>query len=76
MAAINRGKNGRCLSELKAIQKMRRMDLSSNSETKLWGSKAIAIKTNLGFTNGTHVDCEGRSGGMLLMWDEEWRVDI
>ena len=30
----------------------------------------------VGFANSLNVDCTGKSGGLLLMWDDELDIDL
>lgn len=30
---------------------------------------------SVGYEGGVHVDCEGRSGGLILIW-KDWEVDM
>ncbi|PON76876.1 hypothetical protein PanWU01x14_031960 [Parasponia andersonii] len=42
----------------------------------LTGSRANNIKFTLGFSNGFAVDGIRRSGGLMLLWKEDWDVSI
>ncbi|KAL5788264.1 hypothetical protein ACOSP7_005213 [Xanthoceras sorbifolium] len=46
------------------------------SETRLKGEWAAKIKVQLGFSGGLHVDCEGKSGGLMLLWNDVWDVSV
>ncbi|KAL5800890.1 hypothetical protein ACOSQ3_032522 [Xanthoceras sorbifolium] len=46
------------------------------SETRLKGEWAAKIKTQLGFSGGLHVDCVGKSGGLMLLWNDVWDVSV
>ncbi|KAL5739946.1 hypothetical protein ACOSQ2_029126 [Xanthoceras sorbifolium] len=46
------------------------------SETRLKGEWAAKIKTQLGFSGGLHVDYVGKSGGLMLMWNDMWDVSV
>ncbi|KAL5836959.1 hypothetical protein ACOSQ3_014128 [Xanthoceras sorbifolium] len=46
------------------------------SETRLKGEWAAKIKVQLGFSGGLHVDCEGKSGGLMLLWNDAWDVSV
>lgn len=46
------------------------------SETHLQGSRAQNFRYYVGFPNCFAVDSVGRSGGLLLLWKEEWDVSI
>ena len=45
-------------------------------ETKLYGRKARFLYRKAGFFNGFHVDANGSSGGLVLMWKEEWEIEV
>ncbi|KAL5783938.1 hypothetical protein ACOSQ2_006330 [Xanthoceras sorbifolium] len=42
----------------------------------LKGEWAAKIKVQLGFSGGLHVDCEGKSGGLMLLWNDAWDVSV
>ncbi|KAL5738018.1 hypothetical protein ACOSP7_030779 [Xanthoceras sorbifolium] len=46
------------------------------SETRLKGVWAAKVKVQLGFSGGLHVDCEGKSGGLMLLWNDMWDVSV
>lgn len=45
-------------------------------ETKLTMGEAQIMRSKLGFRNGVEVACEGRRGGLLLLWKEEVPVSL
>lgn len=45
-------------------------------ETKLTQHKAGFLKTRLGFDNIFIIDCRGRSGGLILLWNSSSNVTI
>ncbi|KAF4377212.1 hypothetical protein G4B88_009204 [Cannabis sativa] len=51
-------------------------DCSFLSETKLYGGWAEGIRRHVNFQNSFHVDCVGKSGGLLLLWNEDWEVSV
>ncbi|KAL5804943.1 hypothetical protein ACOSQ3_031743 [Xanthoceras sorbifolium] len=46
------------------------------SETRLKGDWAARVKVQLGFSGGLHVDCVGKSGGLMLLWNDVWDVSV
>ncbi|GMN63226.1 hypothetical protein TIFTF001_032293 [Ficus carica] len=44
------------------------------SETKLFGQRAANLRKRLGFDGMFYVNCEGRSGGLALLWRDAWQV--
>ncbi|KAF4372682.1 hypothetical protein F8388_000849, partial [Cannabis sativa] len=46
------------------------------SETKLYGGWAEGIRRQISFSNSFHVDCVGKSGGLLLLWNDDWEVSV
>ncbi|PON39195.1 hypothetical protein PanWU01x14_307060 [Parasponia andersonii] len=48
----------------------------ARSSPKLWGAAATIIKVIVVFSNSLHVDCVGRSGGLILLWNDVWDVHI
>lgn len=64
---------------LQALRKIIHKDspnLDFLSETRLEGFWAERIKRQVGFPCSFHIDCKGMSGGLLLLWKEEWDVTI
>ena len=45
-------------------------------ETRPFGVAAESVRSQLRFENGFHVNCEGRSGGLILLWNSEVDVQI
>lgn len=45
-------------------------------ENRLFGFAADTVKHKVGFANSLHVDCVGKSGGLLLLWDDELDIDL
>ncbi|KAL5767157.1 hypothetical protein ACOSQ2_013940 [Xanthoceras sorbifolium] len=45
-------------------------------ETRLKGDWAARVKVQLGFSGGLHVDCVGKSGGLMLLWNDVWDVSV
>lgn len=41
-------------------------------ETKLSRGRVRRLKDQLGVSEGVPVDCQGRSGGLVLRWKEGW----
>lgn len=41
------------------------------SETKLAGGLATRVKFSLGFSHSFVVNSEGRSGGLMLLWNDD-----
>lgn len=74
--------NARGLGSPRAFDRLRRLlrtyspGLVFLSETKLWGKEAERVKQFVGFDNGFHVDCIGRSGGLIILWRKTWDVSI
>lgn len=54
--------------------KVKKLDLVFLIETKLRSNKMVEIKLKAGLKNIFVVDCEGRSGGLALLWGAE--VDL
>ncbi|PON40709.1 Endonuclease/exonuclease/phosphatase [Parasponia andersonii] len=50
--------------------------ISASPETRLAGNWAMRVKDQIGFANSFHVNSEGRSGGLLLLWTDEVNVTI
>ncbi|KAL5783968.1 hypothetical protein ACOSQ2_006360 [Xanthoceras sorbifolium] len=46
------------------------------SETRLKGDWAARVKVQLGFSGGLHVDCVGKSGDLMLLWNDVWDVSV
>ncbi|GMN74700.1 hypothetical protein TIFTF001_052430, partial [Ficus carica] len=46
------------------------------SETRLFGRRATNLRKRLGFDGMIHVDSEGRSGGIALLWRDAWHVSL
>ena len=46
------------------------------SKTILEGEWERSTKWKVGFANDFVVDCVGRSGGLILLWHEDWNVTI
>ncbi|KAK2655391.1 hypothetical protein Ddye_008443 [Dipteronia dyeriana] len=68
--------NPRTFMALRKVLKKHSPSLVFLSETKLRGRKVISLKRQLGFEGCFQVDCVGRSGGLLLLWKEEWVVSM
>jgi hypothetical protein len=45
-------------------------------ETKLCQKKMEIIHINLGFHNMFVVDCVGKSGGLALLWESDYDIEI
>jgi hypothetical protein len=45
-------------------------------ETKMSNKRVDFLKRKLGFENLFEVDSVGRSGGLVLLWKNDIRVDI
>lgn len=52
------------------------LDLLFFQETKLTTRKMEFVKHRLGFTNCLGVDCDGRGGGLELMWHNDMDITI
>lgn len=46
------------------------------SETRLEGARAKRVRVKVGFDGCFMVDSKGRSGGLMLLWWEDWVVNI
>lgn len=46
------------------------------SETKLHGRATRMVRDSVGYEGRVHVDCEGRSGGLILIWKKDWELDM
>ncbi|GMN47640.1 hypothetical protein TIFTF001_016822 [Ficus carica] len=74
--------NARGLRDPWAFDKLRMMvrsfspDVVFISETKLRGRRPSLVKSRLGFDGGMHIDSEGRSGGLILLWKKDWDVVV
>ncbi|GMN66080.1 hypothetical protein TIFTF001_035140 [Ficus carica] len=40
----------------------------------MFGRRAANLRRRLGFDGMFYVDCEGRSGGLALLWRDTWQV--
>lgn len=45
-------------------------------ETTLCSKYANGVRRWLGFDNGFFVDCVGNSGGLMLIWNEDFEVHV
>ncbi|KAF4370225.1 hypothetical protein F8388_007366 [Cannabis sativa] len=45
----------------------RKMDVEGATES---------IRRHVNFQNSFHVDCVGKSGGLLLLWNQDWEVSV
>jgi hypothetical protein len=43
-------------------------------ETKIMQNKSNFLRAKLGFDNAFTVDCKGRSGGLILLWNSDIEV--
>ncbi|KAF4403174.1 hypothetical protein G4B88_027945 [Cannabis sativa] len=68
--------NPDALTALRAVVRKFSPSLVFLSETKLYGGWAEGIQRQLNFTNSFHVDCVGKSGGLLLLWNDDWEVYV
>ena len=74
--------NARGLGDPRAVDKLRMLIRKSSpslvfiSETKLAGRAALVIKERVGFSSSIQVDSTGRSGGLLLMWNDDLEVSL
>ena len=74
--------NYRGLENLRTVHELRRMvnDKRSNlvflMETKLRKKKMENVWTKIGFNNMFVVECVGKSGGLVLFWEDECSVEI
>ncbi|PON87786.1 Endonuclease/exonuclease/phosphatase [Trema orientale] len=50
--------------------------ISASPETRFASNWAMRVKDQIGFANSFHVNSEGRSGGLLLLWTDEVDVTI
>ncbi|KAK2662590.1 hypothetical protein Ddye_001164 [Dipteronia dyeriana] len=66
--------NPRTVAALKRIIKRFSPDLVFLCETKIKGETTRLAKDQLGFVGGVHVDCKGKSGGLMMVWNKD--VDI
>ncbi|KAL5759510.1 hypothetical protein ACOSQ2_018348 [Xanthoceras sorbifolium] len=67
--------NPRMFAALKRVLRKFSPGVIFLSETKLQGIAAARIKDFVGYS-GIHVDCRGKSGGLLLLWRREWDVSV
>ncbi|PON41991.1 Endonuclease/exonuclease/phosphatase [Parasponia andersonii] len=74
--------NTRGMGSLTVFNKLQRLvrchspKLVFLSETKLWGSKTANLRFGLGFDSCFHVDHEGSSGSLVLLWNNEWIISV
>jgi exonuclease III len=68
--------NPRTVRELCHLVKYKKPSLVFLMETKLRKQKMEIIHSKLGFTGLLMVDCVGRSGGLALLWSNEYEVVI
>ncbi|KAF4394179.1 hypothetical protein F8388_005813 [Cannabis sativa] len=68
--------NPGALTALQTIVRKFSPSLVFLSETKLYGGWAEGIQRHVNFQNSFHVDCVGKSGGLLLLWNEDWEVSV
>ncbi|TXG57064.1 hypothetical protein EZV62_018377 [Acer yangbiense] len=68
--------NTRTISALKRIIQKFSPELVFLSETKVKGVIAKSAKKRLGFENGFSVDCSGKSGGLILLWNSDCKVSL
>lgn len=61
---------------LKKIVTQEKLDLIFLMETKQKSNKLELLRQKMGFTNGTYVEPEGRSGGLCLWWNDDWDIQI
>ena len=45
-------------------------------EKKVRVQRALQIRAKLGLPYGVRVDCEGRSGGLVLLWSREIDISV
>jgi exonuclease III len=66
----------RAVRALNCLVKEKRPTLVFLMETKLRKKKMELIRCKLGFKGMFVVDCIGRRGGLALMWEEDFFMDI
>ncbi|XP_060961854.1 uncharacterized protein LOC133032051 [Cannabis sativa] len=69
-------RNPGALTALRTIVRKFSPSLVFLSETKLYGGWAEGVRRHVNFPNSFHVDCVGKSGGLLLMWNDDWEVSV
>jgi hypothetical protein len=68
--------NPRTVQDFCQMVKEKRPNLVFLMETKLRKQKLEIIRSKLGFENMFVVDCVGKSGGLVLFWEEGWEVEV
>lgn len=74
--------NARGLGNLRGFDKFRMIlrifspGLVFISETKLHGKAAMLVREAVGYDGGVHVDCQGRSGGLILICKKDWDMNM
>ncbi|KAL5759578.1 hypothetical protein ACOSP7_018095 [Xanthoceras sorbifolium] len=68
-------RNPRELAALKKVLRRFFPSLVFLCETRVKVFWAEQIKRKMGFDNGFHVDCEGKNGELILLWNNVWKVD-
>jgi exonuclease III len=64
------------VQDLHRLVKEKKPDLVFLMETKMINKKCDPIRIKLGFDYLFCVDCVGRSGGLILMWKDNFNVVI
>ncbi|CAI9768070.1 unnamed protein product [Fraxinus pennsylvanica] len=66
----------RAFANLRRLVQDRKPSLIFLLETRLGGYRTQDFHIKLGFNGGISVDSVGNSGGLMLMWQEEWEVQL
>ena len=68
--------NARAFDKLRMLIRRTSPSIVFLMESRLFGVAAKSVLSQLGFENGFHVNCEGRSGGLILLWNSKVDVQI
>ena len=68
--------NAATVQELRGFARKFAPTLLCIVETRIEGSRVESLAATLGYDNAYAVDCEGRSGGIGLFWNNEIKIDI
>lgn len=68
--------NGPAVKGLLDLQKQVDLDILFLSETKLDGRKMEKFKWILGMSNMVLKDCDGKSGGLAMLWKKEINLEL
>lgn len=61
--------NLRSVRALRDLMRRQRPQILFLIETKLFSKEMEGVKIKLGFRYGLFVDCVGRAGGLVMLWE-------